>query len=466
VTHQEQAAYRARYMWAVVAMTVGAFICLAGFASTPAADAATGQLPLGIFPAARYQEELPLNSTITIEAGPQFGMQHEQQAKANFVVTRGGRVVKRANGVLFSSDLSVGRSLGAWWSYQGPAQAATDTITATVTLNGNPVGTIQTVIQWVPPPPCTAIGLPSLFRAMPCSAAKNLLATAYDTGGCVAAVVSVGKLHDALEAAVGGGNVLKAAGNNKFIEQFANAVAELRALGAKVQPLIHDLHQGEKDEDLIQNIWNVLATISGHQGAGAIAAALLNLAGFGPCVDLIQNTSRPPSTPPTTTPTPTPTPTPAPTPAPPITPAGPTPPPGSVLLSTLCSNDDVSIDAVNGCPYSGQTGNFSYTILIEDNEDSVTPEYWDLIDFPETTCTSISLSFAMPTDGSAPGDTASIAVVGQSGSAQSASVGYGQTATLNVTLDGGPWSLQNSATSSEDEIAVNGYAACSTASGY
>ena len=142
----------------------------------------------------------------------------------------------------------------------------------------------------------------------------------------------------------------------------------------------------------------------------------------------------------------------------------------SVSVATLCSNGGVKSDAVNGCPYVGtsQIGDsvFEHAILIEDNDESVLPSYWNLIDFPATTCRSIRLAFGMPTDGSQPGDTASVRVTAQTLAPQSAAVGYGQVAELDATLDGHPWSLENAATSTADKIAINGVASCSTSSGY
>jgi hypothetical protein len=151
-------------------------------------------------------------------------------------------------------------------------------------------------------------------------------------------------------------------------------------------------------------------------------------------------------------------------------PSPPAPARYSVPLSSLCSNSGVQLHAVNGCPYNGTTlvgpTNFAYTILIEDNDESVMPSYWNLIDFPATTCDSIDLTFGMPTDGSQAGDTASIQVTAQTLAPQSASVGYGQFGKLEATLDGHPWSLENAATNTGDKIAINGVASCSTPSGY
>ncbi len=142
----------------------------------------------------------------------------------------------------------------------------------------------------------------------------------------------------------------------------------------------------------------------------------------------------------------------------------------SVPLATLCETHEVQLHAVNGCPYIGTsqigTDAFERAILIEDNNESALPTYWNLIDFPATTCNSIDLTFGMPTDGSQPGDTASIQVTAQTLAPQSASVGYGQIGKLEATLDGHPWSLENAATNTYDKIAINGVASCSTPSGY
>lgn len=141
----------------------------------------------------------------------------------------------------------------------------------------------------------------------------------------------------------------------------------------------------------------------------------------------------------------------------------------SVPLSELCSGAGVQLHAVNGCPYNGSTSvgltNFAYTILIEDNDESVTPLYWNLIEFPASTCSSITLSFGMPTTRSNPGDIASIQVAGTAGPA-SMSAAYGAVASFSATLNGQPWTLQNSATNTDDQIAVNGLATCSTPTGY
>jgi hypothetical protein len=88
--------------------------------------------------------------------------------------------------------------------------------------------------------------------------------------------------------------------------------------------------------------------------------------------------------------------------------------------------------AANGCPYLGETligaTTFKYTALVKNNNESILPTYWNLIDFPATSCRSIDLTFGMPADGSQPGDTASVQITAQTLVPQSARVGYGAVA--------------------------------------
>ena len=143
--------------------------------------------------------------------------------------------------------------------------------------------------------------------------------------------------------------------------------------------------------------------------------------------------------------------------------------PSQVSLGTLCHHKNVQINAQNGCPYKGETKigvtKFDYLILIENNDALVHPAYWDLINFPRTSCQSVQLSFGMPASGSKPKDTAWIKVKTKDG-VQSLSVGYGQVATLTAAVYGDAWSLENSATNPNDQIAINGTGSCSTSSGY
>ncbi len=143
---------------------------------------------------------------------------------------------------------------------------------------------------------------------------------------------------------------------------------------------------------------------------------------------------------------------------------------GSVSIGTLCSNSKVVDNAGNGCPYSGSTqvGShiFQYKILVNNNGSSVYPNFYQLIQFPATTCRSISITFGMPADSSQSGDTAYIETVEQTKDPAVASAGFGSLATFRAQLDGHPWFLENAATSTNDGIAINATASCYTRSGY
>lgn len=143
---------------------------------------------------------------------------------------------------------------------------------------------------------------------------------------------------------------------------------------------------------------------------------------------------------------------------------------GTVSIGVLCNNPNVIDNAGNGCPYSGSTqvgsNIFQYKILVEDNSGSVYPTFWNLIDFPATTCRSITFRFGMPQNSSQSGDTAYIETVEQTLDPQVRSVGYGGLRTFRAALDGHPWFLENSATNGNDGIAINATASCYTVSGY
>ena len=143
---------------------------------------------------------------------------------------------------------------------------------------------------------------------------------------------------------------------------------------------------------------------------------------------------------------------------------------GTVSMATLCSGPGVIINAGNGCPFNGSTqiGEhvFQYVVLITSNEGSVYPSFYNLIDFPKTTCRSVAFTFGMPANGSESGDTAYLETIEQTRDPQMASAGFGVLKTLHAKLDGHPWFLENSASSGADEIAINGKASCYTPSGY
>jgi hypothetical protein len=143
---------------------------------------------------------------------------------------------------------------------------------------------------------------------------------------------------------------------------------------------------------------------------------------------------------------------------------------GPVSIAVLCNNPKVNINTDNGCPDSGSTqvGNhvFPYKVLVSDNDSSVYPTFFNLIDFPATTCRSITFTFGMPQDASQSGDTGYIEAVEQTLDPQVGHVGFGALRTFRVALDGHPWFLENSASSGADGIAINATASCYTVSGY
>ena len=142
---------------------------------------------------------------------------------------------------------------------------------------------------------------------------------------------------------------------------------------------------------------------------------------------------------------------------------------GPVGLQPLCSAPGASNNSMNGCPAAGTAplgfGHFKYAAHVSNNHDSVYPAFWDLLNFPATSCSSVTLSFAMPTGGSVEGDTAYLRVTQHGAKALTASVPYGAPSTLTAPLDGAPWQVGNSATSQDDQIVINATAICYTANG-
>jgi hypothetical protein len=440
-------------MMTLAGLVIATLLCVCSV--TPISAQAAASSPGGVLvltPNEKTAVDLPAgaSSSVTLAATPFVSA--PGNTTVTFRVTRGSTILKTSRPESLTQQLPSEGARSAEYTYADTAGAGTDTITATATANGRTIASQTTTIEWTLPPACSDEGLPSIFRSLRCTAALSFIANAYDTAGCIGAFVSAGRLSDAVMAADSAKGALRAAGNNSKVAALARDLAGLRQDGLTLRQIAATVHDAHSVKELVQDIWHLVKVATEADGShatfGNIATALLDLAGFSSCVDLIENAST--SAPTTHRPTP--------------------PSTSQVPLGTLCEGSGVYIDAVNGCPFNGMTpvggGNFSYSILIESNDDSVSPAYWDLIDFPANTCQSISLSFAMPADGSAPGDVASIEVLNQSGAAQSASVAFGQTATLTASLAGGPWSLENSSTNANDQIAINGTATCRTSSGY
>ncbi|MGH3398801.1 MAG: hypothetical protein ACRDPO_29360, partial [Streptosporangiaceae bacterium] len=109
---------------------------------------------------------------------------------------------------------------------------------------------------------------------------------------------------------------------------------------------------------------------------------------------------------------------------------------------------------------------FQYKILVNNNGSSIYPTFNNLIDFPATTCRTISFTFGMPQDSSQSGDTAYIETIEQTKDPQVGSVGFGALRTFHAALDGHPWFLENAASNGNDGIAISATASCYTVSGY
>lgn len=139
-----------------------------------------------------------------------------------------------------------------------------------------------------------------------------------------------------------------------------------------------------------------------------------------------------------------------------------------VDLNTLCQDPGAENSSVNGCPYDGvaEVGSesFSYAAYVDDNDSSVYPTYWDLLDFPAGTCRSVQVTFGIPESGGEPGDSVYLQVSDGAGT-YVGTAEYGKLATFTAPLNGKAWSVSNSATNADDEIAINLVATCSTANG-
>jgi len=141
----------------------------------------------------------------------------------------------------------------------------------------------------------------------------------------------------------------------------------------------------------------------------------------------------------------------------------------TVPLGTLCRGSGVVYNAENGCPYDGTatigSDQLPYEVLIGNNVRSVYPTFWDLINFPATTCTSVQVSFGIPQNGGQPGDVAYIQLR-EGSTTQTGSSTYGNISGFTMPLNGAAWSVNNSSTSSTGYIALNLTATCSTSTGY
>lgn len=142
---------------------------------------------------------------------------------------------------------------------------------------------------------------------------------------------------------------------------------------------------------------------------------------------------------------------------------------GQVGLQVLCMAPGASNNSMNGCPAIGTAtigpSSFKYASHVSNNNQSVYPSFWDLLNFPATSCSSITVTFGMPATGSLAFDTAYLKVAQHGASAKTASARFGRETSFTVALDGSPWQIDNSSTSSNDQIVINATASCYTPDG-
>jgi hypothetical protein len=133
---------------------------------------------------------------------------------------------------------------------------------------------------------------------------------------------------------------------------------------------------------------------------------------------------------------------------------------GDVPLSILCPDPGATIGG-NWCQGGDiQVGANLFAYAIEGNVDfNKPPSYGIIVSFPANTCRSISLNIAMDTNGSLPGDTATVQVIQETVGPQTITVAQGVVNTLQVNLDGGPFYVENSSTA-DDYLFYNGSANC------
>ena len=138
----------------------------------------------------------------------------------------------------------------------------------------------------------------------------------------------------------------------------------------------------------------------------------------------------------------------------------------SVPLTNLCNegNSHVQVNDTNGCDTNTvQVGGTVFTYLIQDGPPPP-PQYdQDVTVSARTSCRSISLQWAL--DNNAPtADSAQVQIVQASADPQTAKVAQGRIGSKTMTLDGGPWDLNLSASNFDNEY-VNASLSCWSATG-
>jgi hypothetical protein len=449
VEQRAQARRPVSLCWAVV-IAVGIFFAAAGSATAATCPAVNphaktisltppgGELPVGT------------SGTFLASVGELGGIISQPGKTVTFRVVCGPNVGESGQSQTKSQSAVTPRIYEAPFTVYDREGAGTDVISAT-TGRGKDSSTATIEVQWAVPSPTCDASL-HFLAALRCSGAYNFAHTVIEFPQCLVGVGSFfiaeakfAKILKAADTLVDAKKAARTVGAGSSIAQLAVDLRALSADGISISRVESTIKDAKSAKDFITGLWALLKDVSSSDAVSQVALDVANLTGLGSCVNLLAAV--------------------VPSPPPP-----PPPPPSTVPLGSLCDSDFVTVNAAKGCPYTGTTtigtSSFAYTVLVKSNNDSVSPAYWDLIDFPATTCRSITLTFGLPNDGSQPGDTASIEVVTQSMAPQSATVAYGGVGTLTATLDGGQWSLENSASNGKDPIAINGVATCSSSTGY
>ena len=117
---------------------------------------------------------------------------------------------------------------------------------------------------------------------------------------------------------------------------------------------------------------------------------------------------------------------------------------GTVSLNALCRAQGAGIGG-DGCQGGAiQVGLNLFAFAIAGNMDlNKPPQYGTIIDFPATSCRSLSLEIALDSSNSQPGDTGLVQVIEGTSAPQFATVVQGAVTTFKVTLDGGPFFVQD-----------------------
>jgi hypothetical protein len=247
---------------------------------------------LTLSPAPSLQALLPQGSTGTIVATP-IG-----KVPADARVTFSVRGANSAGGTaqLDAKLPAYTNTRSATFAYTDIAGTGTDTVTATLATGTQTLATGTTTVEWVPPATCTDTGLPSLFRPQSCNAAKNLLATVLDTGGCLLAFEGAGRLKTAVQGALKTGHVPEAIGSNTPIGELAADLVGLTKHRVTTKDFASTVYHASEVKDVITGVADLVQAAKEHgapdKELGEIALATTRIAGFGPCIDLVQNTTR------------------------------------------------------------------------------------------------------------------------------------------------------------------------------